>query len=406
MPVVDMTTTGSGDGGVPGLIAKLGHADEGVRVRALASLRFKLANGLATHEELWQRGGSDIFPLLLEWFNFPAVPMQAEVLELMHSMCASSGEAATMLAQAGGITFLQAMKTDTPREHLGVVQAILNLLLLSAPPMHHGSAYSYPAAHSPDASWSDAPSALSPHSSVHTPGTVGGISFLSRTTAGVGARSERFSAVCSAASAGHVPEQHTSQAQLRLQQQHLLLQQNQRLYQMIFEESSWEVPLVKLSKNDNQRIFELDVKLKLTDAGAILEALEALQQTLVRDFPAEVLLQKPEVFRNLLALIQTTDDLEIDARALALMHEWVAALKASLRMQLLAEVKGPPLSEPPDAAADAAAHAAASALARHTLETAGVLRAEDDAASMRYPGRRLRSAWLASCAGPDAKGRG
>ena len=377
-PAVPAAAGSSSCVGVRGIIAKLGHADEGVRMRALSSLRFKLANGLASYEELCERGSSDVFPLLLEWFNFAVVPMQTEVLDLMHRICESSGEAATMLAQAGGITFLQAMKSDTPKEHLGIVQAILNLLLLSAPPLHHSIAHPYMAAHSPDASWSDAPSALSPHSSVHTPATVGGISFLSRATAGLRMHSGRTSAASfSAASAVHAPP-HASQAQQRLQQQHVLLQQNQRLYQMVYEEVSWEVPLVKLSQNDNQRIFELDVKLKLTDSAAILGALECLLQTLVHDCPAEVLLQKPEVFRNLLALIQTTDDMEIDARALAFMSQWVAALKASLRYQLLAEVASSSCKPP--------AHMSAHALAHHTLEKAGVLRAEDDPCSMRYPG--------------------
>jgi len=34
------------------------------------------------------------------------------------------------------------------------------------------------------------------------------------------------------------------------------------------------VPQVKLTSEDNQRLFELDVKLKLSDANAILHALE------------------------------------------------------------------------------------------------------------------------------------
>lgn len=368
--------------GVGGIIAKLGHADEGVRMRALSSLRFKLANGLATYDELWQRGSSDIFPLLLEWFNFPVVPMQTEVLDLMHDLCESSGQAATMLAQAGGITFLQAMKSETPKEHLGMVQAILNLLLLSAPPLQHNLTHPYIAAHSPDASWSDAPSALSPHSSVHTTGTMGGISFLSRCTAGMRGNSGHASAASlSAVSAVHAPS-NASETDRLLQQQHVLLQQNQRLYQMMYEEISWEVPLVKLSKYDNQRIFELDVKLKLTDSTAILDALESLMQTLVHDCPPEVLLQKPEVFRNLLALIQTTDDLEIDACALAFMGHWVAALKASLRYHLLSEAQALPGSLPRALHPQSSAHA----LAHQPLETAGVLRAEDSPASMRYPG--------------------
>ena len=40
------------------------------------------------------------------------------------------------------------------------------------------------------------------------------------------------------------------------------------------------MPQVKLTSEDNQRLFELDVKLKLSDASAILYALEGPQKSL------------------------------------------------------------------------------------------------------------------------------
>lgn len=36
------------------VVGKLGHSDDAVRERALKSILFKLANGLATYEQLWQ----------------------------------------------------------------------------------------------------------------------------------------------------------------------------------------------------------------------------------------------------------------------------------------------------------------------------------------------------------------
>ena len=52
-----------------------------------------------------------------------------------------------------------------------------------------------------------------------------------------------------------------------------------------------------------------------------------------------MLLQKPQIFRNLLALIQTTDAADLDTRALGLMHAWLTALKTSLRRHLLPELR-------------------------------------------------------------------
>jgi len=43
-----------GGGGVLAVVGKLGHRDDAVRERALKSILFKLANGLATYEQLWQ----------------------------------------------------------------------------------------------------------------------------------------------------------------------------------------------------------------------------------------------------------------------------------------------------------------------------------------------------------------
>jgi hypothetical protein len=42
--------------GIGGIVAKLGHSEEGVRVRALKSILFKLENRLVDYEQLWQVG--------------------------------------------------------------------------------------------------------------------------------------------------------------------------------------------------------------------------------------------------------------------------------------------------------------------------------------------------------------
>jgi hypothetical protein len=265
------------------------------------------------------------------------VPMQAEVLDLLHSICARSGKASTLLVQAGGINFMQALKSDAPMALLPSIQAILNMLLLSAPPPLPASTISAPyfaMAASEGASWSDAPSALSLHSSVHSQGR-GSVSFLSRTTAAAVTLSGNASMLSLAAV-------HMQQHRQPLRPKCALdAAENRRLHQLLQEDVCWQVPIVRLCNEDNQVLFALDVKLKMTDPCAITSALEALTHILVNEYPPEVLLQKPEIFRNLLALIQTTDHVDIDAHALSLMHQWVRALKASMRQQLLPEMRRP-----------------------------------------------------------------
>lgn len=52
-----------------------------IRVRALKNIRSKLDHDLIAVPDLVQE--KMLFVFLLEWFNFPEVPMQEEVLELI-----------------------------------------------------------------------------------------------------------------------------------------------------------------------------------------------------------------------------------------------------------------------------------------------------------------------------------
>lgn len=52
-----------------------------IRVRALKSLICKLDHSLISISDIVQE--KMLFVYLLEWFNFPEVPMQEEVLELI-----------------------------------------------------------------------------------------------------------------------------------------------------------------------------------------------------------------------------------------------------------------------------------------------------------------------------------
>jgi hypothetical protein len=132
------------------------------------------------------QGSNEIFPLLLEWFNFPQVAMQTEVcctptlapvtlihdhwlrlhphvsrrgralcslqdkvnmsstnpqskqllgqvLQLMYTMCDHSGEAATLLVQAGAIPFLQVPILQHPFCFASFPQTKRRLPLLPAP---------------------------------------------------------------------------------------------------------------------------------------------------------------------------------------------------------------------------------------------------------------------------------
>lgn len=58
-----------------------GHSLAEIRVRALKNIRSKLDHGLISTPDLVQE--RMLFVHLLDWFNFPEVPMQEEALELI-----------------------------------------------------------------------------------------------------------------------------------------------------------------------------------------------------------------------------------------------------------------------------------------------------------------------------------
>ncbi|RXN08579.1 rotatin isoform X2 [Labeo rohita] len=69
------------------LIKKIGHSLVEIRVRALKNIRSKLDHGLIAIPDLVQE--RMLFVFLLEWFNFPEVPMQEEVLEFISTLSKS-----------------------------------------------------------------------------------------------------------------------------------------------------------------------------------------------------------------------------------------------------------------------------------------------------------------------------
>uniref|UniRef100_A0A8C6MA44 Rotatin n=1 Tax=Nothobranchius furzeri TaxID=105023 RepID=A0A8C6MA44_NOTFU len=84
-----------------------------IRVRALKSILCKLDLSLISVDDIVQE--KMLFVYLLEWFNFPEVPMKEEVLELLSTLSKNPG-AAQMLRDVGAVDFLtQLSPTMEPR---------------------------------------------------------------------------------------------------------------------------------------------------------------------------------------------------------------------------------------------------------------------------------------------------
>jgi hypothetical protein len=64
-----------------------------------------------------------------------------------------------------------------------------------------------------------------------------------------------------------------------------------------------ELPFVHLSEQDEKRIFDISVQLKFGDFRTVLQASQQLE-SILQDFPVEVLLQRTDIIKALLDLLE------------------------------------------------------------------------------------------------------
>ncbi|KAJ8277701.1 hypothetical protein GJAV_G00078770 [Gymnothorax javanicus] len=107
------------------LIKKTGHRLVEIRVRALRNIRDKLDHGLLSIPDLVQE--KTLFIRLLEWYNFPEVPIQGEVLELLNTL-AKHPTAAQGLRDVGAVEFLTQLSPNLEPQLQAVIDNIFDQL--------------------------------------------------------------------------------------------------------------------------------------------------------------------------------------------------------------------------------------------------------------------------------------
>uniref|UniRef100_A0A1A8MUL0 Rotatin n=1 Tax=Nothobranchius pienaari TaxID=704102 RepID=A0A1A8MUL0_9TELE len=138
------------------LIKKIGHSLVEIRVRALKSILCKLDLSLISVDDIVQE--KMLFVYLLEWFNFPEVPMKEEVLELLSTLSKNPG-AAQMLRDVGAVDFLtQLSPTMEPRLRAVIDGALDQLFQLPELLPSQSAVYS----HGPRSTTTTAPTIVSP----------------------------------------------------------------------------------------------------------------------------------------------------------------------------------------------------------------------------------------------------
>lgn len=107
------------------LIKKIGHSLVEIRVRALKSIICKLDHSLISVSDIVQE--RMLFVYLLEWFNFPEVPMKEEALELLSTL-SKHPSAAQMLRDVGAVDFLTQLSPNVEPRLRAVIDGTLDQL--------------------------------------------------------------------------------------------------------------------------------------------------------------------------------------------------------------------------------------------------------------------------------------
>lgn len=110
---------------ISSLIKKIGHPLMEIRVRALKNILSKLDHSLISVADIVQE--KMLFVYLLDWFNFPEVPMQEEVLELLTTL-SKHPSAAQMLRDVGAVDFLTQLSSKVEPRLRAVIDEALDQL--------------------------------------------------------------------------------------------------------------------------------------------------------------------------------------------------------------------------------------------------------------------------------------
>lgn len=241
------------------LIRKMGHSLVEIRVRALKSILSKLDHSLITVADIVQE--KMLFVYLLEWFNFPEVPMKEEVLGLLLTL-AQHPSSAQMLRDVGAVDFLsQLSPTIEPRLRAVIDETLDQLFQLPELLPSHSAVYS----HGPCS-----------YTGVTTPTIVSVDDNVPKM--GYFHKSKHYST--------SVPPQK------------LAVRESVRCLKFsVF-------PWLTLTNTDRHILSSNESSLGSSNPNMVRTTCDLLCDVIMLDFPAEIFLQRPGIVKNLLLLLR------------------------------------------------------------------------------------------------------
>ncbi|XP_074843618.1 rotatin isoform X2 [Carettochelys insculpta] len=239
------------------LIRKLGHQLAEIRERALKNILCKLDHNLISYADLVQE--KLLFVHLLEWFNYPIVPMKEEVLNLMNNLV-KHPSAGKQLVGIGAVEFFSQLRHDMDPNLQSVIDGILDgLFLLPAEIPSSCPAVSYQ-----DQPLSEEKPVL-PEEELLT---------------------------------GYFHKDRSDLQQMEIPPKKTAVHQAVKCLKFSM------FPWLTLTTTDRHVLSSNESSLRSNNHSLIWSACELLQDVIMQDFPAEIFLQRPKIVQNLLSLLK------------------------------------------------------------------------------------------------------
>ncbi|XP_028290675.1 rotatin isoform X2 [Gouania willdenowi] len=240
------------------LIKKIGHSLVEIRVRALKSVLSKLDHSLISIHDVVQE--KMLFVYLLEWFNFPEVPMSNEVLDLLLTL-SKHPSSAQMLRDVGAVDFLTQLSPNVKPRQRAVIDGTLDQLFM-LPDLLPSQTDVY--SHGPQNAALTAPAVVLPEENSSETG------FFHKNTS-----SDQF-----------VPIQRISA--------------NESVRCLKFSVFPW----LTLTNTDRHILSSNESSLGSNNPNLVRTTCELLCDVIMQDFPAEIFLQRPNIAKKLLSLLK------------------------------------------------------------------------------------------------------
>ncbi|XP_052063673.1 rotatin-like [Mytilus californianus] len=301
-----MTTNLRQDINFQALFKKLGHDLEEIRIRALENLLSKLEHKLICDADLIHE--RHLLIRIVEWFNFPNSTSNADVLKLLLRLTQHS-PAAEILQDIGGIEFLSQLRKDVSSSLQPLIDQILeNTMRL--PEIKHQD-------HAPECIYQKQENQTGFKAETTVDTLQSSLPPANQDTPYIaGTRDDNV---------GYF----NRDAIESVQQQQQYQQNNETASSFILTTFPW----LALTSTDRHVILSTNSSLQSRESHLLASSCEFLSDVVFRDFPSEIFLQRPNIVKNLLSLLGSTSNqnVQLTIHAAKTLGDLAACLMSRIR---------------------------------------------------------------------------